>query len=617
MNESRVTRHRDSRARLYIFVAVGVIVAIVALAILIDSVLYYNNIHAGVTISGQDVAGLTPEEATAQIEDMVGEVQQNSITLTYDGRTWDVMPAEMGTEMDVATAVMQAMEVSREGNVFTDLGRRLKLYFTDVDVALNGTIDDEMANKKLAQVAADIEFAPVDAGLTIENDQIKVIEDQLGLAVEVDKLREQLRALLTTMHSTEVPIPVVDVQPEVTAEDHAEAAALAETMISAPVTLTSGDKKWVVTPKQIVSYMGFASEMKDGVETLTPYLDEKKMETLFASVADDVATEPVNATFKSDGTKAWVVPAILGKELDPAKTAEAMYQASMQPAGRSIAVGVTTTEPERTTEKAEAMGVKDLLASYTTEPYAGSANRQHNVRITTEYASNVFLAPGDIYNFDKQIGPRTAARGYKTAPGIVGPGKLEDVFGGGICQVSTTLFNAVFFAGLEVVERKNHSIYIDHYPKGRDATVSAGSPNMRFKNDTGHYLWIRGSSDGITTTFNIYGTSEGRKVTYTTSDFYNVVGRTTVTVNNPNLPVGTKNVLTSGQSGKQLTVVRKVTLPDGTVVHNNKFVSTYPMVPQQVEVGTKAATTTTAPSTTTTKPPSTTTTGGTTTTTLP
>ena len=133
-----------------------------------------------------------------------------------------------------------------------------------------------------------------------------------------------------------------------------------------------------------------------------------------------------------------------------------------------------TTEPELTTEEAEARGIKDLLASYTTAPYAGSANRQVNVRITTEYASNVMLAPGDVYNFDKQIGPRTAARGYKTAPGIVGPGKLEDVFGGGICQVSTTLFNAVFFAGLEVVERHNHSIYIDHYPKGRDATVTGG-----------------------------------------------------------------------------------------------------------------------------------------------
>jgi vancomycin resistance protein YoaR len=224
------------------------------------------------------------------------------------------------------------------------------------------------------------------------------------------------------------------------------------------------------------------------------------------------------------------------------------------------------------------------------------------------------LAPGEVYNFDKQIGPRTAARGYKLAPGIVGPGKLEDVFGGGICQVSTTLFNAVFFAGLEVVERHNHSIYIDHYPKGRDATVTGGGKNLRFKNDTGHWIWIRGTSDGITTTFNIYGTDEGRKVSYSVSDFYNVTGRSTVTVNNPNLPTGVTNVLTGGQSGKQLTTKRVVKLPDGTVLHNDKFISYFPMVPRQVEVGTgSTTTTTTVPSSTTTTtggPPSSTTTTG-------
>ena len=457
-------------------------------------------------INGQDVSGMTPEEATAQVDETVETVQQNSITLTADGKTWEIMPEDMGTHMDVSGAVAQAMEVSREGNIFSDLGRRLKLYFSDVDIPLVGTIDDEMADEKLAEIAAEIEVDPVNASLSIENDDIKVVDDQPGKAVDVDALREELRGLLTTMHATEVAIPVTEVAPEVTSEDNAEAVALAETMIGAPITLTSGDKKWTVSPKQIVSYMAFKTETENGVDTLVPYLDATKMEPLFASIADEVATEPVSATFKSDGEKAWVVPGVLGAKLDPAKTAAAISQASTETTGRSVEVGVSTTEPELTTEEAEAMGIKDLLASYTTPPYAGTANRQVNVRITTEYASDVMLAPGDVYNFDKQIGPRTAARGYKTAPGIVGPGKLEDVFGGGICQVSTTLFNAVFFAGLEVVERHNHSIYIDHYPKGRDATVTAGGKNLRFRNDTDHYIWIRGNSDGVTTTFNIYGT---------------------------------------------------------------------------------------------------------------
>jgi vancomycin resistance protein YoaR len=245
------------------------------------------------------------------------------------------------------------------------------------------------------------------------------------------------------------------------------------------------------------------------------------------------------------------------------------------------------------------MGVKDKLSSYTTPPYVGSANRQVNVRITTQYASDKFLAPGEEYDFDKRVGPRTAARGYKLAPGIVGGGEMDDVLGGGICQVSTTLFNAVFEAGLEVVERYNHSLYISHYPNGRDATVAGGGgKNFRFKNDTEHYIWIRGTSDGITTTFSIYGTDDGRTVKSSFSGFSYGASRTEVTVQNPSLGLGATHVKISGQSGRSCSVRRTITYADGTT-RVETFKSYYPMIPKTVEVGPSTTTTTLNPTTTT------------------
>ncbi|MFH0916717.1 MAG: VanW family protein [bacterium] len=617
MENQRVTRKNSrSRWRFRILVAVGSIVALVVLAIVIDSALYYNKVHAGVSISGLSMGGLTPDQATTQVTRYVQDAQKSGIVLVSGDKTWTVMPNNVGTEIDVAGAVSAAMDASREGNFFTDLGRRIKLYFSHVDEPLNGTVDTAMLDEVLAGIAQEIDVAPVNAGLAIEGANIKVIGGQQGSAVDQDTLREQLKVLSLTLHATELPVPIIVEEPAVQAEDNQEALDQAETMIGSSVALKDGDKIWSLTPEQIAAYVDFASEDRNGVSTLVPYLSAAKMGPFFTQIADEVATEPVDATFKSDGEKAWVVPGVLGQTLDPEKTAEALTAAALKTSGRTAEVGVATTEPRLTTEEAEARGIKDLLATYTTPPYAGSANRRVNVRITTEYASNVMLAPGEVYNFDEQIGPRTAARGYKLAPGIVGPGKLEDVFGGGICQVSTTLFDAVFFAGLEVVERHNHSIYIDHYPKGRDATCTAGGKNLRFKNDTDHWIWIRGTSDGVTTTFNIYGTSEGRKVSYTTSDFYNWVGRSTVTIANPALPPGTSNVLIGGQSGKQIKVVRAVTLPDGTVVHRDTFISTFPMIPQQIEVGT-GTTTTTVPSTTTTTVPTTSTTDTPTSTTSP
>jgi vancomycin resistance protein YoaR len=596
--------HSRNRTRFWILIAVGSIVAVCVLAILVDAAAYYNKIHTGVSVSGHNMGGLTRDEATAQLTGLVADSQKSGITLSSGGKTWTVMPADVGTKIDVAGAVSAAMDVSRESNFVVDIGRRFKLLFSDVDVPLNGTIDNTLMDKVLAGVAREIDVPAVNAGLAIDGTKIKVIEGQQGRVVDQQNLGKQLETLLLTLHTTDLTVPIVVVDPAVQADDNQAALDQAKTMISSPVVLKNRDKTWILSPEQIATYMDFASENRNGVSTLVPYLSAARLGPFFQTITGQVTSEPVSATFKSDGDKAWVVPGILGQTLDPAKTAEALSAAVLKTTDRTAEVGVMTTDPDLTTAEAEAMGIKDLLASYTTLPYAGTANRQVNVRITTEYASNVMLAPGEVYNFDKQIGPRTAARGYKLAKGIVGQGLMEDVLGGGICQVSTTLFNAVFEAGLEVVERWNHSIYIDHYPAGRDATVTAGGKNMRFKNDTQKYIWIRGTSDGVTTTFRIYGTDDGRTVKASFSGFSYGAGRTEVTVLNPSLGPGTTFVKISGQSGRQCTMVRTVKAADGTVIHKDTFKSYWPMIPKTIEVGpTTSTTSTTEPSTSTTGPP--------------
>ena len=593
-------RKKHGRKPLFwVLTAVGAIVAIVVLAIVVDAAVYNHKIHAGVSIAGQAVGGSTRDEATAKLAEVVDKVQANSITLTNATKTWDLKPADVGTKFDTEAAISAAMAASRDGNFFTDLGHRLKLYFSGVDVPLKGSIDSAMMDKYLTNLATQLDVAPVDASLTFEGGEVKVIGGTSGTAVDKDKLRQNLESLLLTRHSTDVPIPMKELQPTLTAADMQAAVDHGRALLSAPVTLTFKDKSWPLTTSQIGGFMDFTTKDVNGVSTMEPYLSAAKMTSFFASIEDDVATDPVDATFKADGEKAWVVPAVPGTKLDPETTAKALTAAALKTTDRTTEVAVTASEPKLTTAAAESMGIKDLLASYTTEPHQGSSNRQVNVRITTQYASDKFLAPGQEYDFDKTIGPRIAARGYKLAPGIVGGGEMEDVLGGGICQVSTTLFNAVFEAGLQVLERNNHSLYISHYPNGRDATVAGGGgKNFRFKNDTDHYIWIRGTSDGITTTFRIYGTDDGRTVKASFSGFSYGAGRTTVTVQNPSLSPGATHVKISGQSGRSCSVRRTITYADGTT-HVDIFSSYYPMIPETIEVGPSTTTTTVGPTTTT------------------
>jgi vancomycin resistance protein YoaR len=602
------------KTRFSLLLVVGGAVIVTLLVILVDAAVYYNKVHAGISVAGQNIGGLTEDEAIALLNRYVDRAEEKAITLVAEDQEWEVLPSEMGVELDVAGAVDAAMAVTRESNLFVDIGRRLKLLSGSKDLPLQGTVDSEKMDELLAEVAETLDEPAVDAALIITDEgELDVIESKEGRVVDQEALRTQLEALLFTFHSTELEIPMVVQQPNVEAADNQAALEQGKTMLGSPLTLTSGDKTWTFTPKEIATFVDFTSEERGGISVLVPFLSAEKMSGALEEIAAAVTVKAVDAYFDSDGTQAWVVPGVQGKTLDVEKTAEALNEASLRTTNRTVEAVLKVTDPDRTTEEAEAMGIKDKLAGYTTT-YVGTAARQHNVDITTDYATDVILAPGQEYNFLEIVGPRTPERGYLEAKGIVGPGKLEDVFGGGICQVSTTIFNAAFFAGLEITERRNHSIYIDHYPKGRDATVSDVSPNLRFVNDTDHYIWIRGVSDGIETTFNIYGTDDGRRVTYTTSDFYNITPRSVVTVTDPSLGTGTSTVNHDGQDGKQCLVTRTITWPDGTK-KVDKFVSTYPAIPKEIAVGTATATTTTTASTTTTtagptttQPPETTTT---------
>jgi len=600
--QTRQQRHRRERKRLLPFAIIGAVIAVIVLAILIDAGLYYNKVHAGVSVAGVGLGGKTEDEAIAALTAYVSEKQSHPITLTKGDRSWKLFPADVGVKINVREAVAQAMDVTRASNFVADIGRRWKSYFSTTDLSLHASLDPVLLDKFLAEIASELDVAPVNAALSMEDGKIKVVESQNGSVVDREALRPQVETLLLSLRNSQIEIPVTVQEPEVKSEDHRQALEQAETMISASLTVTDGDHKWTLTPTEIGRYMDFKSENKNGVETLVPYFSAEKLAPFFDKIAPDVAKEPVDAKFDSDGKKAWVVPGVPGEELDREATAVALTEAALKTSGRTVAVAVKTKEPEFTTAEAEAYGIKDLLATYTTEPYRGSANRQVNVRITTQYASNKFLAPGEVYDFDKVIGPRTAERGYKKAPGIVGGGELEDVYGGGICQVSTTLFNAVFEAGLEIVERHNHSLYIDHYPEGRDATVAGGGgKNFRFRNDTDHYIWIRGVSDGITTTFNIYGTDDGRRTKITFNGWSYGAKRTEVTVLNKSLSPGASRVKISGQSGRSCSVTRVITYANGEK-KTQKFSSYYPMIPRTVEVGPTTTTTTAKPTTTTTKP---------------
>ena len=184
-----------------------------------------------------------------------------------------------------------------------------------------------------------------------------------------------------------------------------------------------------------------------------------------------------------------LVPAKPGLQLDAVGSAQAVLHAALRRRPR-VAQLVVAEEPAKlTTAQAETMGIDALVSSYTTI-YGGVPNRIHNVQLVAHLVNDKLIAPGETFSFNKTTGERNAAKGFLVAPVIVN-GELTTGLGGGVCQVSTTVFNAAFEAGIPITARTNHALYISHYPQGRDATVDYPDVDLKFVNDTKHWLLLR------------------------------------------------------------------------------------------------------------------------------
>jgi vancomycin resistance protein YoaR len=577
----------DSRSwRTWLIIAGAALVVLVVGVIVADAALSMNRVHAGVTISGYGVGRMTREQADQAVGAQVAKAQQSQITLKDGTQSWPVLPSDLGVNMDVAGAVDAAMAVTRSGNFLSDFIARFRLYFQPGNVALAGTVDAASLDGLVSTVARAIDVAPVNAGLTLDSGTIVVVESKDGRQVDQAALKASLENLLLTLHATELPVPVQVVEPAIKPTDTSEAVAIAKTVLSAPVTLASGTKTWTLSRIQLEATLDFTVQPTAGDPAklrLVPYISRTKAAVLLADVAAGVKKAGKDATWKVADQKVTVVPSEPATQLDVEGTLDALNAAALSSGSRTAKVALKEVDPALSTEKAKERGIEVMLGTFTTDNH-GDWGRMQNVIKASGLISGMMLAPGQEFDYNAVVNSHTSEPGFwYLAPAIQADGTLKNEPGGGICQVSTTLFNSVFFAGLDVLERYNHSNYISMYPLGRDATVSVGGPNFRFRNDMDHWILIKAYADEAVCTFTIYGKDEGRKVTYTTSDW------------------------SSSASGRSITVVRLVT-EAGQTLHKDIFNSFFPY----------RTTTTSATTTTTTKPGSTTTTKpGSTTTTKP
>lgn len=237
--------------------------------------------------------------------------------------------------------------------------------------------------------------------------------------------------------------------------------------------------------------------------------NENKLSEKIQSISESINVDMENAkVYISDSGNISASSATIGKELDIASTKESIYDAIKNKDYKAIDLKVNIKEPKISTEAAKS--VNTLLAEFSTKFSTNDSNRVTNIVLSAKATSDVLLMPGEEFSYNNLTGKRTKSNGYKDAPVIIN-GKLEQDVGGGVCQVSSTLFNSVLYSGLDVTSRRNHSLKSSYVSIGRDAMVSDGGSDFRFKNPYSHPVYIKNTVSNGVITSKIYGNSSDKK----------------------------------------------------------------------------------------------------------
>jgi vancomycin resistance protein YoaR len=468
------------------------------------------------TVSGVRIGGHPQGEAAERLRAGLADRVARDIPTTVDGQQVAVDPALAGLSVDYAASVAEAGGERSWDPV------RLWNYFTGGDAfEAEVEVDETAYNAFLAGLDDQYGADARDGAIRFDGDQIRTRQARTGRALDPSDTLDALEEAFLEERPDPVALEMAEVEPAIDATDVQEALdGFASPAVAAPVTLAFEGSQVKLFPADYTAAITLAPTDGELVATL----DAAKLTEVVGSKVTQGA--PVDASVALVNGTPQVVPAKPGVTFDAAELESGFLAVVAAPqGGRTLALSAQVAKPSFTTKDARALQVRERVSTFTTYfPYA--EYRNVNIGRAAEIIDGTLLKPGETFSLNDTVGERTEANGF-TKGYVINDGILVQDLGGGVSQMATTLFNAMFFAGLEDVEHKPHSFYIDRYPVGREATVAWGAVDLRFTNDTPYGVLIDtsftsstpSSSGAVTVT--MYSTKYW-DITTTTGERYNI-----------------------------------------------------------------------------------------------
>ncbi len=574
----------------------GVIIFVVLMvAVVIGfNISFAGKIYPGVSVAGIDLSGLEPAQASALLEREIRFPHYGNLLFKDGEKIWLATPAEVGFYLDPQSTAATAFQYGRTGDPTSRMIDQFESWYQGKALPARYVFDESNAQLFLQNIAVQTDADMVEASLSVEGVDVVVRPGKTGRYLNVPATLEILKTKLQDVQDTEIQLVIDEDAPVILNTD--EQAQIARQILSEPLKLTVPNKQkgdpgpWTFEPDALAQMITIERFKDSNGEHYQVGLETAGLSSFLEGISPQLELSRKNARFIfNDDTRQLEViePAVVGRSLNVAGSVENINQ-KLLAGDHKIALDLEYAQPEVGDDAtAEQLGITELVSSHTSYFYGSSAERIQNITTAAGQYHGLLVAPGATFSMGESLGDVTLDNGYAEALIIFGNRTIQGV-GGGVCQVSTTLFRTVFFGGYPIIERYPHAYRVGYYElkadggydvslAGLDATVFTPLVDFKFANDTPNWLLMETyvNQSARTLTWKFYSTSDGRTVEWSTTGLENKVDPPDpLYEENPDLAKGQVVQVDWAVEGADVTITRTVNR-GGQTIYEDTFTTHY------------------------------------------
>lgn len=526
-------------------------------------------IFPNVSVAGIQVEGTDKETALKMVTSYYA-TYPNKVILRIGEKETDKL-SEIKVERDVVWAIEQAYNTGRNGNLMTQVAEQIKILFTPRKIVMPISYDEDDLSGFVDQLSVDESQKPVWPKLINDKGKITFVPGKDGLSIEKDELKKKIVEAWSLPDKQLVDVPTERQKTNENKELVDQAMTSLGTWGEKTLKLKYQDFETELTKEEMVALFGLTNEV----------VDKDQFNNLMARVQQQVETEPSNAVFVFEENKVKEFkPEVMGVVIDQPAFYEKLGIALVEAKAETLEIPVILSAPKIKAGDINNLGITELIGEGRSAFSHSIASRVYNVKLAASRINSTVVAPGEEFSFNKAVGEISRETGYQSAY-IISGGKTVLGDGGGVCQVSTTVFRAALNAGLPITERKAHAYRVGYYEQdskpGIDATVYNPTADLKFKNDTNHHILIQTEVDTkkLTMKVEIYGTKDGRTSMVSEPKISSQTPPpATLYMDDPTLPLGQTKQIDWSAWGAKVSFDYKVTKGD-EIVFEKTFYSNY------------------------------------------